>query len=126
MGLALLRKWGLRLEEHHCKVRPTLIVPFYLPRRSRTDRLAFPGLPSVNGGSPVWIDQPSTGGGHVILSVPVKLTLNSGSNTITFGAGQSSEYLQCYGWHNAGGGPCTENAHVFSDYAADLDKIIVY
>ncbi|KAM5539007.1 hypothetical protein V8D89_007230 [Ganoderma adspersum] len=56
---------------------------------------------SVNGGSPVWIDQPSTGGGHVILSVPVKLNLNSGANTITFSAGQSN-------------------------YAADLDKIIVY
>ncbi|KAI1795999.1 galactan 1,3-beta-galactosidase [Ganoderma leucocontextum] len=56
---------------------------------------------SVNGGSPVWIDQPSTDGGNVILSVPVKLNLNSGSNTITFGAGQSN-------------------------YAADLDRIIVY
>ncbi|PIL23873.1 hypothetical protein GSI_13624 [Ganoderma sinense ZZ0214-1] len=56
---------------------------------------------SLNGGSPVWIDQPSTGGGHVILSVPVKLSLNSGSNTITFGAGQTN-------------------------YAADLDRIIVY
>ncbi|RPD79946.1 galactan 1,3-beta-galactosidase [Lentinus tigrinus ALCF2SS1-7] len=56
---------------------------------------------SVNGGSPVWVDQPSTGGGHVIISVPVQLNLNSGSNTITFSAGQSN-------------------------YAADLDKIIVY
>ncbi|KAI0709067.1 galactan 1,3-beta-galactosidase [Earliella scabrosa] len=56
---------------------------------------------SVNGGSAVTIDQPSTGGGHVIISVPVQLNLRSGSNTITFGAGQSN-------------------------YAADLDKIIVY
>ncbi|TBU32365.1 galactan 1,3-beta-galactosidase [Dichomitus squalens] len=56
---------------------------------------------SVNGGSPVWVEQPNTGGGSVVLSVPVQLTLNSGSNTITFGAGQSN-------------------------YAADLDKIIVY
>ncbi|KAF5377239.1 hypothetical protein D9615_006357 [Tricholomella constricta] len=56
---------------------------------------------SVNGGASVVVDQPNTGGGHVILSVPVKLTLRSGANSITFGAGQSN-------------------------YAADLDKIIVY
>ncbi|KAI0747996.1 galactan 1,3-beta-galactosidase [Daedaleopsis nitida] len=56
---------------------------------------------SVNGGSPVWLDQPSTGGGHVIISVPVKVNLRSGSNTLTFSAGQSN-------------------------YAADLDRIIVY
>ncbi|KAI0341845.1 Arabinanase/levansucrase/invertase [Trametopsis cervina] len=56
---------------------------------------------SVNGGSSVLVDQPDTGGGHVVLSVPVKLTLNGGSNSITFGSGQSN-------------------------YAADLDKIIVY
>ncbi|KAI0807147.1 galactan 1,3-beta-galactosidase [Fomes fomentarius] len=56
---------------------------------------------SVNGGSQVWLDQPSSGGGNVVISVPVKLNLNSGSNTITFSAGQSN-------------------------YAADLDKIIVY
>ena len=83
-------------------------------------------LHSVNGGSPVSVDQPSTGGGHVILSVPVKLSLNSGSNTITFGAGQASEYLPCHGWHKAGRKCGTENVHVFSDYAADLDRIIVY
>ena len=47
---------------------------------------------SVNGGSAVTIDQPSTGGGHVIISVPVQLNLRSGSNTITFGAGQSSKH----------------------------------
>ncbi|KAJ7225997.1 galactan 1,3-beta-galactosidase [Mycena pura] len=56
---------------------------------------------SVNGGAPVVVQQPDTGGGHVILSVPVKLNLKSGSNTITLGAGQSN-------------------------FAADLDKIIVY
>ncbi|KAF9014777.1 galactan 1,3-beta-galactosidase [Hymenopellis radicata] len=56
---------------------------------------------SVNGGSSVVVDQPDTGGGHVILSVPVQLTLRSGSNTLTFAAGQSN-------------------------YAADLDKIIIY
>lgn len=47
---------------------------------------------SVNGGSPVTIDQPNTGGGHVVLSVPVKLNLRSGSNTISFSANQSSRH----------------------------------
>ncbi|THH21295.1 hypothetical protein EW146_g239 [Bondarzewia mesenterica] len=56
---------------------------------------------SVNGGATVLVDQPDTGGGHVILSVPVKLSLSSGSNNLTFGSGQSN-------------------------YAGDLDKIIVY
>jgi len=56
---------------------------------------------SVNGEVSVLVDQPNTGGGHVILSVPVKLILRSGANSITFGSGQSN-------------------------YAADLDKIIVY
>ncbi|KAF7319882.1 Galactan 1,3-beta-galactosidase [Mycena kentingensis (nom. inval.)] len=56
---------------------------------------------SVNGGTAVVLQQPNTGGGHVILSIPIKLTLRSGSNTITFGANQST-------------------------FAADLDKIIVY
>ncbi|KAF5337173.1 hypothetical protein D9611_003438 [Ephemerocybe angulata] len=55
---------------------------------------------SVNGGTAVRVDQPNTGGGGVVLSVPVKLNLRSGTNTITIGAGQSN-------------------------YAADLDKIIV-
>ncbi|KAF8061007.1 galactan 1,3-beta-galactosidase [Lyophyllum atratum] len=56
---------------------------------------------SVNGGATVLVDQPDTGGGHVVLSVPVKLTLRSGTNTITIGSGQTN-------------------------YAADLDKIVVY
>ncbi|TRM65646.1 glycoside hydrolase family 43 and carbohydrate-binding module family 35 protein [Schizophyllum amplum] len=56
---------------------------------------------SVNGGDAVTVDQPDSGGGHVVLSVPVQLTLNAGSNTLTFGSGQDS-------------------------YAGDLDKIIVY
>ncbi|KAI0664932.1 galactan 1,3-beta-galactosidase [Cubamyces menziesii] len=56
---------------------------------------------SVNGGSSIVLDQPSTGGGNVVLSIPVQLNLRSGSNAITFSAGQSN-------------------------YAADLDKIIVY
>ncbi|KAL0950694.1 hypothetical protein HGRIS_007471 [Hohenbuehelia grisea] len=56
---------------------------------------------SVNGGSTVLVDQPNTGGGHVLLSVPVKLNLNNGANSITIGSNQNN-------------------------YAADLDKIIVY
>ncbi|KAK0208893.1 galactan 1,3-beta-galactosidase [Desarmillaria ectypa] len=56
---------------------------------------------SVNGGTGVYVDQPDTGGGHVILSVPVRLTLRSGLNSLTFGSGQTN-------------------------YAGDLDKIIVY
>ncbi|KAL5534523.1 hypothetical protein ACEPAG_986 [Sanghuangporus baumii] len=56
---------------------------------------------SVNDGPDTIVDQPNTGGGSVILSVPVKLTLKSGANSLTFSAGQSN-------------------------YAADLDKIIVY
>lgn len=43
---------------------------------------------SVNGGPFVVVDQPNTGGGHVILSVPVKLNLRSGANSITFSANQ--------------------------------------
>ncbi|KAI0705850.1 glycosyl hydrolase [Cytidiella melzeri] len=56
---------------------------------------------SVNGGPSVLVDQPDSGGGQVVISVPVKVNLNNGANSITFGAGQSN-------------------------YAADLDKIIVY
>ncbi|KIJ27418.1 carbohydrate-binding module family 35 protein [Sphaerobolus stellatus SS14] len=56
---------------------------------------------SVNGGSAIVIQQPDTGSASNPISVPVKLNLKSGSNTILFAAGQSN-------------------------YAADLDKIIVY
>ncbi|KAF5338414.1 hypothetical protein D9758_012213 [Tetrapyrgos nigripes] len=55
----------------------------------------------VNGGGSVLVDQPNTGNGQTVLSVPVKLNLSNGANSITFSAGQSN-------------------------YAADLDKIIVY
>jgi hypothetical protein len=41
----------------------------------------------------VLVDQPNTGGGQVILSVPVKVTLRSGANTIAVGSGQSSNFL---------------------------------
>uniref|UniRef100_A0A8H7YAJ7 CBM6 domain-containing protein n=1 Tax=Psilocybe cubensis TaxID=181762 RepID=A0A8H7YAJ7_PSICU len=56
---------------------------------------------SVNGGTSILVDQPNTGGGNVVLSVPVKLNLRSGANSITFAANQNT-------------------------YAADLDKIVVY
>lgn len=78
---------------------------------------------SVNGGPSVLVDQPDSGGGNVVISVPVKLNLNNGANSITFGSGQSSEFP---------GTPFTRHGHpqkvetVLSDYAADLDKIIVY
>ncbi|KAF8588417.1 carbohydrate-binding module family 35 protein [Ramaria rubella] len=56
---------------------------------------------SVNGGTPVVVQQPDTGSASTPLSVPMKLNLKSGANTILFASGQSN-------------------------YAADLDKIIVY
>lgn len=46
---------------------------------------------SINGGNSVVVAQPSTYSGTVTLSVPVLVHLNSGSNTVTIGAGQSSE-----------------------------------
>jgi len=56
---------------------------------------------SVNGGGAVVIQQPDTGSTSNPIAVPVKLTLKSGANTLVFAAGQSN-------------------------YAADLDKIVVY
>ncbi|KAH8120507.1 Arabinanase/levansucrase/invertase [Phellopilus nigrolimitatus] len=56
---------------------------------------------SVNGGATVLVDQPNTGGVDDLLSVPVKLNLTSGANSLTFSSNQSS-------------------------YAGDLDKFIVY
>ncbi|KAK7693323.1 hypothetical protein QCA50_002891 [Cerrena zonata] len=56
---------------------------------------------SVNGGPSTSVDQPDSGGGNVVISVPVQVNFISGANSITFAAGQSN-------------------------YAADLDKIIVY
>jgi len=56
---------------------------------------------SVNGGPSILVDQPNTGGGHVILSIPVNLTLRNGPNALLFSANQKT-------------------------YAGDLDKIIVY
>lgn len=76
---------------------------------------------SVNGGSTTLVDQPDTGGGHVILSVPVKLNLNNGANSITFGSGQTSKSCGKFLHHIV-----TCKLTSFQDYAADLDKIIVY
>jgi len=56
---------------------------------------------SVNGGAAITVQQPDTGSASITLSVPVKLSLKSGANTLVFAAGQTN-------------------------YAADLDKIIVY
>lgn len=38
------------------------------------------------------VDQPNTGSGNTILSVPVKLNLRNGANTLVFGGGQSSTF----------------------------------
>jgi hypothetical protein len=46
---------------------------------------------SVNGGPAVILDQPDTGSGQTVLSVPIKLQLNNGANSVTFGANQASE-----------------------------------
>lgn len=48
---------------------------------------------SVNGGASTVVDQPDSGGGGVVISVPVQLNLNNGANSITFGSGQSSASL---------------------------------
>lgn len=75
-------------------------------------------IDSVNGGPSVLVDQPNTGGGHVILSIPVKLTLRNGPNALLFSANQKS---MCLSDHSS------SLTHFFSlAYAGDLDKIIVY
>ncbi|TDL28900.1 galactan 1,3-beta-galactosidase [Rickenella mellea] len=56
---------------------------------------------SVNSGPTVPVDQPNTGGCLVTLTVPVKLDLVAGPNSITVGSNQTT-------------------------YAGDLDKIMVY
>lgn len=56
---------------------------------------------SVNGGSNVVVGQANTGGVHAILSVPVQLYLEPGSNTIVIGANQT-------------------------DYAGDMYQVVVY
>jgi hypothetical protein len=49
---------------------------------------------SVNGGPLILVDQPNTGGGHVVLSAPVQLNLRSGTNSITFSANQNSKFYK--------------------------------
>ena len=80
MGCVVLREWRLHVSERDCQVG----IGY---DNSLKALISF----SVNGGTSVLVDQPDTGGGHVILSVPVKLSLKSGSNSITFANGQSSE-----------------------------------
>ncbi len=46
---------------------------------------------SVNGGASVLVDQMDTGE-STVMSAPVKLSLRSGSNSITFSANQNSEF----------------------------------
>lgn len=75
---------------------------------------------SVNGGPTVLVDQPNTGGESVILSVPVKLNLNNGANSITFSIDQASKQLFVRD------GICISILTRITDYAADLDKIVVY
>jgi hypothetical protein len=45
---------------------------------------------SVNGGTAVPFQAPPSGGGHVVLSIPVKLTLKSGANTLRLGSSGTS------------------------------------
>ena len=45
----------------------------------------------MNGGPTVLVDQPDTGGGSVVLSIPVKLNLAQGSNSLTFSIDQTSK-----------------------------------
>ena len=39
------------------------------------------------------VDQPDTGGGSVVLSIPVKLDLQEGENTLTFSISQTSAFV---------------------------------
>ena len=49
-------------------------------------------LCSVNGGSTVSVDQMNTGE-STVMSVPVKLNMRSGANSITFSSGQTCEFF---------------------------------
>ena len=110
MDLALLRQ---RYVKGH--VQATLVYIELLAADSGWRNTTI----SVNGGSAVRVDQPNTGGGGVVLSVPVKIFLRSGVNSVTIGAGQSSEFSQLRR-------PTLLISPIAADYAADLDKIVVY
>jgi hypothetical protein len=102
------------VEEHHSQVKLLANLERNLSLMSHT-------LPiSVNGGSNVMVDQPDSGGGNVskdamsgvnvwrqqltlhassvqtVISVPVKLTLRSGANTLVFGNGQNSAFMSVF------------------------------
>ena len=83
MGSLVLRQWRLDLEEYDSQVSSCADFINCL-RKAEQDS-------SVNGGPAILVDQPDTGGGGVVLSVPVKLSLQNGANSLTFGSGQSSK-----------------------------------
>jgi hypothetical protein len=72
-------------------VRSVPASPFMRPRLVLFPILTSPSAVSVNGGAAVTVQQPDTGSASTPLSVPIKLTLKSGANTIVFAAGQTSE-----------------------------------
>lgn len=74
---------------------------------------------SANGGPSILVDQPNTGGAQTVISVPVLLNLRSGANSITIGASQSSKIF-------VPGLLKVSLNRLDADYAADLDKIVVY
>lgn len=76
---------------------------------------------SINGGPTILVDQPNTGGGHVILSVPLKLDLRNGTNSLTFGANQSCRLISNWAYDIQ-----SPIILISLAYAGDLDRIIVY
>lgn len=85
-------------------------------------------MASVNGGPTVLVDQPDSGGGGVVISVPVKVNLNNGANSMTFGSGQTSECRSSRASSDRQA-PVTRARRAetrYADYAGDLDKIIVF
>ena len=68
----------------------------YTPHPHILYHLSTPTQYSVNSGATTLVQQPDTGGGHVILSVPIEVNLNNGANSITFGSGQSSAFAFPY------------------------------
>lgn len=86
MGVYAYRERRFYVSKHDSQVYESL-TPHIIDRIS-TELLCC----SVNGGSSVLVDQLNTGGGGVVMSVPVKLNLRSGSNSITFSANQNSEH----------------------------------
>lgn len=80
----------MRMETQLGETRQSGKISPFIGNRAWTNFLQH----SVNGGTSTVVDQPNTGGGNVLLSVPVKLNLKDGSNSLTFSAGQSSEFVR--------------------------------